>query len=126
MAKIIVIEDEPALRCLLAEELEHAGHDILEAGDGFEGLVMIMAEKPDLIISDIGMPIMGGYELKKLLQDCPLFGATPFMFLTALAFQDAMDQGLRIGADDYLTKPIDFDVLHLRIAACAAGSTIYH
>lgn len=119
MAKIIVIEDESELRELLVEELEEAGHLMLEACDGVEGLAAIKAEVPDVIISDIGMPRMDGYQLRQRLQNCPRFSDTPFLFLSALAFPEAMDKGIRVSADDYLTKPIDFDALLSRIDACA-------
>ena len=120
MAKIIVIEDEAELRQLLADELEDAGHEILEAGDGVEGLATIKTENPDVIISDIGMPRMDGDQLRQRLQNCPRFSDTPFLFLSALAFQAAIDRGMGVGADHYLTKPVDFDVLLSRIEACAA------
>ena len=120
MARIIIIEDETDLREILVEELKDAGHDILEACDGLEGLAMIQAEDPEVIISDIGMPRMDGCELRKRLQDCPRFGKTPFLFLTALERQDAEDKGVRVIADGYFNKPVDFDVLLSRIAACAA------
>lgn len=120
MAKIIVVEDEPDLREMLVEELEDAGHDILEAGDGAEGLARIKAEDPDIIISDIGMPRMDGYQLRLRLQSCPRFADTPFFFVSALAFHQAIDKGLSIGAHEFLAKPVDFDVLLSRIDACAA------
>ncbi len=120
MAKIIVVEDDVDLRGLLVEELEDAGHVIFEAGDGVEGLATIKAENPDVIISDIGMPRMDGYQLKQRLQTCPRFSDTPFLFLSALAFQQAIDKGLSIGADHYLTKPVDFDALLSRIEVCIA------
>jgi len=120
MAKIIIIEDDPDLRQLLVEELEDAGHDLIEAGDGVEGLDRIKADNPDVIISDIGMPHMDGYQLRQRLQGCPRFSSTPFFFVSALAFQQAIDKGLSIGAHEFLTKPVDFDVLLSRIEACAA------
>lgn len=119
MAKIIVIEDEEALRQLIVEELEDAGHQTLEAGDGAAGLSTIIEESPDIIISDISMPRMDGFELKQKLQMLPKHSPTPFLFVSALAFQQAIDKGLNIGADHFLTKPVDFDVLLRRIEACA-------
>lgn len=120
MAKIIIIEDEEDLRQLIVDELEDAGHETLEACDGVAGLTTIIAEDPDVIISDIGMPGMDGFELKEKLQTLPKHKPTPFLFLSALAFQQAMDKGLMIGADHYLTKPVDFDDLLSRIATYAA------
>ncbi|MDH3663090.1 MAG: response regulator [Alphaproteobacteria bacterium] len=118
MAKIIVIEDESELRELLVEELEDAGHLMLEACDGVEGLAAIKAENPDVIISDVGMPRMDGYQLRQRLQNCSRFNGTPFLFLSAFAFQQAMDKGISVGADDYLTKPVDVDALLSWIDAC--------
>jgi len=115
MAKIIVIEDDTDLRDLLVEELEDAGHQTVEASDGVEGLAAIKEENPDVIISDIGMPRMNGYQLRQRLLNCPRFSNTPFLFLSALAFQQAIDKGISIGADDYLTKPVDFGDLLSRI-----------
>ena len=120
MATIIVIEDDADLRQLLVEELEDAGHEVLEAGNGAEGLAVIKAGAPDVIISDIGMPVMDGYALREKLQGCARFRSTPFFFVSALAFQQAIDKGMSIGAEAFLTKPVDYDVLLDRIAACAA------
>ena len=120
MAKVIVIEDETELRQLMVDELEDAGHETLEAADGVDGLSTILKENPDVIISDIGMPRMNGFELKEKLQTLPDHRPTPFLFLSALAFQQAIDKGLAIGADHYLTKPVDFDDLLSRVKACAS------
>ena len=117
MATIIVIEDDADLRQLLLEELEDAGHRVLGASNGVEGLAAIKAVSPDVIISDIGMPEMDGYELRQLLESCPRFRSTPFFFVSALAFQEALDKGMSIGADAFLTKPVDYDVLLSRIEA---------
>ncbi|MDH3663736.1 MAG: response regulator [Alphaproteobacteria bacterium] len=120
MARIIVIEDELELRELLVDELEDAGHHIFEARDGVEGLAIINAEDPDVIISDVGMPNMDGYQLWQRLQNCPRFSNKPFLFLSAFALQQAIDKGIGVGACDYLTKPVDFGVLRSRIDAYTA------
>ena len=115
MAKVIVIEDEEELRQLIVDELEDAGHETIEAGDGVDGLEAIMAENPDVIISDIGMPRMDGYQLRQRLQELPKHSPTPFLFLSALAFQQAMDKGMKVGADEFMTKPVNFDDLLTKI-----------
>ena len=119
MATVIVIEDDVDLRQILVEELEDAGHQVLEAGNGVEGLAAIKAGDPDVIISDIGMPLMDGFQLKERLQSLPDHKPTPFLFLSALAFQQAIDRGISIGADRFLTKPVDFDDLLSCVEACA-------
>jgi DNA-binding response OmpR family regulator len=120
MAKVIVIEDEEELRQLIVDELEEAGHVALEACDGVDGLTTILAENPDIIISDIGMPRMDGFQLKQKLQELPKHKPTPFLFLSALAFQQAIDRGISIGADDFMTKPVDFDDLLSKIETYSA------
>ncbi|MEM9670867.1 MAG: response regulator [Pseudomonadota bacterium] len=118
MAKVIVIEDEHVLRALIADELEDAGHHVIEASDGAEGLASIKLEHPDVIVSDIGMPRMDGYELWKSLQNCPAFKETPFFFVSSHPIEDAIRAGVSVKDDDYLRKPVKFDVLMARIDAC--------
>ena len=119
MVKVLVIEDEPGLRELLVGELEDAGYEIAEAGDGVEGLATIKAQQPDVIISDIGMPRMDGYELRRKLQECARFSKTPFMFVSAYPPQNAIVEGIDVGAIDYFTKPVDFGSLLARIETIA-------
>ena len=112
MTTILCIEDEVVLREDIAEELEDAGYDVHQAGDGNEGLEMILKLEPDLVICDITMPHMNGHELVKTLRENhPQCADTPFIFLSALADRHDILEGLNLGADDYLTKPIDFDLL---------------
>jgi DNA-binding response OmpR family regulator len=116
MITILCVEDEKAVRDLLVEELQDAGIRTLEAENGRHGLEMILKNRPDIVISDITMPEMDGTELLAELQiNHPEFSNMPFIFLTALADREKMLEGLRAGADNYLTKPIDFDVLMAKI-----------
>lgn len=113
MANILVIEDEPELRDLIVCELEDFGHKTMEAKDGAEGLEKILAGNPDLILSDIQMPVMSGHQLRGALKkNHPEHAKIPFVFLTALADQADMADGLVLGVDHYFTKPINFDLLH--------------
>jgi len=116
MAKILVVEDEDELREVIVEELNEMGHITVEAGNGLEGLEQLAAERPDLILSDITMPKMTGYQfLRSVREKHPEHVHTPFIFLTALTERDDQLKGLRLGVDDYLTKPIDFDLMIARI-----------
>ncbi|MDH3661332.1 MAG: response regulator [Alphaproteobacteria bacterium] len=118
MARIAVIEDEEAIRNLIIEELNDGGHETFPAEDGEQGLNIILGHSPDLILSDITMPRLNGRQLlRKLRENHPAHAKTPFIFLSALADQHDVVKGLRIGADDYVTKPIDFDMLLARIDA---------
>ncbi|MGB0681921.1 MAG: response regulator transcription factor [Magnetovibrionaceae bacterium] len=112
MAKILCIDDEEPLRRLIAGEIEAAGYPVLTAENGQAGLQAILTHKPDLILCDIMMPDMDGYELLTELRIYhPEFAWTPFIFLTALADSRDVIKGKVLGADDYLTKPVDFDLL---------------
>lgn len=112
MAKILCLEDEADIRSDVVEELEDAGHQVLAVANGREGLQEIPGFQPDLIVSDCLMPKMTGLEFfQALRRDLPEFTDTPFMFLSAHADKSQMEKGLQLGADAYLTKPIDFDRL---------------
>lgn len=116
MAKIICIEDEHAIRSIVAEELREAGHEILEAEDGEAGLALIKAEKPDLVLCDVSMPRMDGYAvLKRVRALGPDFRLMPFLFLSAMAEPTQIMEGRRLGADDYITKPIQFEELFSKV-----------
>jgi DNA-binding response OmpR family regulator len=119
MTTILCIEDENDVRELIVEELVDAGFEVLEAENGRVGLELILTKWPDIILCDISMPEMDGKELLAEIQlNYPELSATPFIFLTALTDKRDLIDGLTAGADDYLTKPIDFDVLMAKIDGC--------
>jgi DNA-binding NarL/FixJ family response regulator len=120
--KILCIEDDRETAALIAEELLERGYEVATAYDGHEGLATILRCAPDLVISDISMPVISGFELlERLTALAPQFSKMPFVFLTALSDRDSELKGRRLGADDYVTKPIDFDILATIIAARLAG-----
>ncbi len=111
-ATILCVEDESAVRELIVDELKHEGYHTIEAEDGEAGLDAILNHKPDLVLCDITMPNMSGDQLLvELRSSHPEYSELPFIFLTALADREHIVAGKRAGADDYLTKPIDFDLL---------------
>ncbi len=105
MRKILVVEDDPNILDHIAEILEFEDFNVICAEDGKLGLKYAQEELPDLIISDIMMPHLDGHELLESLQTDPATQTIPFIFLTALADQNSLRQGMLAGADDYLTKP---------------------
>lgn len=116
MAVILLIEDEADLRAVLAEGLGLAGFDVIEAADGEAGYSAILARQPDLVLCDISMPgLRGDHLLQRLRSDHPDLARLPFLFLTALADRDNILAGQRLGADDYITKPVDLELLEGRI-----------
>ena len=120
--RILCIEDDRETAALIAEELVDRGYEVTVAHDGREGLSAILKTMPDLVLSDISMPAMSGFELlHRLIALAPRFSKMPFVFLTALTDRESELKGRQLGADDYVTKPIDFDMLTAIINARLAG-----
>ena len=120
--RILCIEDDRETAALIAEELIDRGYAVTVAHDGREGLAAILKTMPDLVLCDISMPVMSGFELlERLIELAPRFARMPFIFLTALTDRDNELKGRQLGADDYVTKPIDFDMLATIITARLAG-----
>ncbi|PVA12005.1 two-component system response regulator [Pelagivirga sediminicola] len=109
---ILVVEDEPALRRDIVEELQEAGYRILAAADGQEAQDLLAGITPDLVLCDITMPKLDGYGLLSTLRgERPDLAETPFVFLTAMSEPRDVIEGKLQGADDYLVKPVDYDLL---------------
>lgn len=123
MTTVLCVEDEKDLREYIVEELEDNGLETYEARDGVEGLQMVLRHKPDIVVSDISMPRMSGLELvRQVRQDHPELADMPFIFLTAFTDREDMLEGLESGADDYLTKPVDFEMLRTKVATALRQS----
>lgn len=105
MSKILVIEDEPMVRSSLVELLEAEQFVTCSAIDGFDGIRVAQEQLPDLILCDVMMPEMDGYDVLQMLRKDPETATIPFIFLTAKAALKEVRQGMNLGADDYLTKP---------------------
>ena len=120
--KILCIEDDRETAALIVEELIDRGFEVSIAHDGRSGLAAILKNMPDLVLSDISMPVMSGFELLERLTALePRFAKMPFIFLTALTDRDNELKGRHLGADDYVIKPIDFEVLTTIINARLVG-----
>ena len=107
MQKILVIEDNLDVRENIVEILELSNYEVVEAPNGKEGVKAAKNEHPDLILCDIMMPEMDGYEVLYMLGKDPNTSTIPFIFLTAKSEKSDFRQGMSLGADDYLTKPFD-------------------
>lgn len=105
MKKILVIEDEPPVRANILELLEAEEFEAVGAENGFIGALWAQEHLPDLIICDVMMPEVDGYEVLSALRQVPTTATIPFIFLTAMADKADIRQGMDLGADDYLTKP---------------------
>jgi PAS domain S-box-containing protein len=106
--KILIIEDDPLILETAAEFLIDEDFDVVTAYNGVEGIQKAIEILPDLILSDISMPIKNGYEVCKTLQTVPETSTIPFIFLTAKSQHEDQRLGMQLGADDYLTKPFDY------------------
>ena len=113
--KILIIEDEPGILLSLKDELESEGYIVYEAGDGEKGLALTKQKKPDLIILDIMLPVLDGYEVCKRLRMAG--DTTPIVMLTVKDKEIDKVLGLELGADDYVTKPFSLRELMARVKA---------
>lgn len=118
MAEILIIDDEEPVRFTIRNILEFGGHDVREASSGREALSALRQQCPDMVLCDITMPEMTGYDvLKELRTNHPNMADLPFVFLSALAGRGDVLEGLKLGADDYLSKPIDHEMLLAKVEA---------
>jgi DNA-binding response OmpR family regulator len=110
--RILLIEDDAETAGLIAEDLQERDYVVSIELDGHAGLSAILKTEPDLVLCDINMPGMTGFEVvERLIALAPQLDWVPFIFLTARTDRDSELKGRRLGADDYVTKPIDFEIL---------------
>ena len=119
--KVLVADDEPALRKLLKTNMELEGYETLEASNGAEVLECVERDNPDIILLDIMMPVMDGWEVMTALAANPEY-SQKVILVSAKASDDAQLQGWELGADEYITKPFDLDALLQRVRDVAARS----
>jgi two-component system sensor histidine kinase/response regulator len=110
-SKILVIEDTQSIREELKDILGFEGMEVITAENGQEGIDRAKEYSPDLILCDIMMPIKDGYQVFNEIQHDVVLKDTPFLFISAKATTDNIRQGMILGADDYITKPFDIDLL---------------
>lgn len=111
MPKVLVAEDVPDLRFLLVETLVDAGYEVVQAGNGAAALEMAGRERPDVILLDVWMPVMDGFEVAGKLRRDPATRDIPLVMLTSLSAQEGEKLGMELGVTHYLTKPVDHRVL---------------
>ena len=103
--KILVIEDDPATLRLVDYSLKQEGYQIIKASNGLEGIRKALGESPDLVILDVMLPGMDGFEICFRLRSEPTTAKLPILMFSAKAQEIDKDTGIKVGADDYLTKP---------------------
>lgn len=117
MAKVLYIEDNQSNRLLVLRVLAAEGHTVLEAENGLEGLEVAQRERPDLILVDISMPDLDGYEVAARLRALGEPGHVPIVALTANVLRGDRERSLRAGCDGYIQKPLDVDLLPSQVDA---------
>jgi DNA-binding response OmpR family regulator len=117
LKKVLVIEDETEMRDIL-ERLLSKKYEVIVSSGGRVGIELAVKELPDIVICDVLMPGVTGYNVLTALRSNPTTAQIPFIFLTAKILKDDMQLGMDLGADDYLTKPFTREDLFNAIAAC--------
>ena len=108
MSKILIVEDNEMNRDMLSRRLERKGYDVVMAEDGKKGVDMSKSENPDLILMDLSLPVMDGWEATSTIKGDEETNSIPIIVLTAHAMAGDREKALDAGADEYDTKPIDF------------------
>ena len=115
--RILIADDEPDVRELVVYRMKRSGYEVVEAKNGEEAFALAVSEVPDLIVADVMMPRVDGYELTRRLRAEPTTQRIPIILLTARTQEADVSQGFESGADDYLKKPFNPDELVARVRA---------
>ena len=107
MAKILIVEDNEMNRDMLSRRLGRKGFDVVIAEDGAQGVDMANSESPDLILMDMSLPVLDGWEATKKIKSAESTGSIPIIALTAHAMDSDREKALAAGCDDYDTKPVE-------------------
>ncbi|NOZ94328.1 MAG: response regulator [Acidobacteria bacterium] len=121
MARILLVEDNEMNRDMLSRRLAKRGHEVLVAVDGKQGVEMAASERPEIVLLDMSLPVMDGWEAARRLKDDVATRDIPVIALTAHAMAGDRERCLEAGADDYDTKPVDFKRLLGKIEALLHG-----
>ena len=117
MIKILIVEDNPMNRDMLSRRLQKRGFEVILAEDGQQGVDLATGEKPQLILMDLSLPVLDGWEATRRIKANPVTAAIPVIALTAHAMDSDRQKALEAGCDDYDTKPVDIERLVGRINA---------
>jgi len=115
MPKILLVEDNEMNRDMLSRRLERKGHRVVVAQDGRQGYLLARSERPDLILMDLSLPVMDGWEVTRLLKGNGSTRHIPIIVLTAHALVSDREKAFEAGCDDYDTKPVEFGRLREKI-----------
>ena len=117
MAKILLVEDNEMNRDMLSRRLQKRGYDVVIAVDGQQGVILAQSEAPDLIVMDMSLPVLDGWEATRQLKTATTTRAIPIIALTAHAMSGDRERAMEAGADDFDTKPVELPRLLEKIEA---------
>jgi CheY-like chemotaxis protein len=123
MSKVLLVEDNEMNRDMLSRRLVRRGYEVVIAADGESGLALAGSEAPDLILMDMSLPVLDGWEATRRLKAAPATQHIPVIALTAHAMSSDRDKALEAGCDDYDTKPVELPRLLGKIEALLGGAT---
>lgn len=123
MVKILYIEDNEDNIYMMSRRLHRKGYDVLVARDGAEGLAQAKSQAPDLILMDLGLPVLDGWEVTQQLRMAPETAAVPIIALSAHAMQEDRERALAAGCNDFVAKPTNFPLLLDRIETLLTART---
>src|SRR5687768_9707956 len=123
MTKILLVEDNEMNRDMLSRRLERKGYQVVLAVDGQEGVEKAASEAPDVVLMDMSLPVLDGWEATRRLKAAPATAHLPVIALTAHAMSSDRSKALEAGCDEYETKPIDLPRLLAKIEALLAAGT---
>ena len=120
MPRILLVEDHEEIWDFLSRRLQRRGFDVVVATDGQEGVEKARAQRPDIILLDMNLPVMDGWTAARAIKSDPETGGVPIIALTAHAMSGDREKAIAAGCDDYHPKPVDFSLLLTQIEALAA------
>jgi CheY-like chemotaxis protein len=121
--RILLVEDNPDNRDMLSRRLVRRGHQVSFAVDGAEAIARTQEERPDIVLMDLSLPVIDGWEATRRLKADAATNAIPIIALTAHAMAGDRERAMEVGADDYDTKPVDLERLLAKIAAQTGGES---
>ena len=122
MPKVLVVEDNEANRDMLSRRLQRRGFEVVIAVDGAEGVAMSKAEKPDIVLMDMGLPVMNGWEATRAIKADPATQHMPVIALTAHSMAGDREKAMEAGCDDYDTKPVELPRLLEKMAVLGVSA----
>ncbi|HZT42604.1 MAG TPA: response regulator [Chthonomonadaceae bacterium] len=117
MARILLIEDDEMSRDMLSRRLIRRGYDVITAADGQEGIALACAQAPEIILMDMSLPVLDGWEATRRLKAAPETRSIPIIALTAYAMSGDRERAIEVGCDDYDTKPVELSRLLEKMTA---------